>query len=212
MASNGARILRDGVDDVDWHRTVTATIAETSAPLALVHAHLESLAGDWVSRLRIADETFCYLVVDTGRQPADLLADLDGWCRRRGWHASQQGRKIYAVPDAVTKSAAIAEVRRRLADAGVLDDDAPLLAAGDGWLDRDLLESATAAVRPAHGELAERGWHAPHVHVTAARGIGASEEILAWFAAPGSSRPGPGNRLHPTYWNHPTKEIESHHD
>jgi hypothetical protein len=56
-----------------------------------------------------------------------------------------------------------------------------LLAAGDSLLDADLLEAADAAIRPAHGELADTGWIRPHVAVTAARGGWAGAEILAWL-------------------------------
>lgn len=182
VASNGGRILVDGTNDDAWSRTVRTAIAETSAPLAEVHAHLTSLADDWVTRIRIADTMFCYLVVDPDHQPAGFLPAFDDWCRERGWSASQQGRKLYAMPTGVTKSAAVAEVRRRLVASGVVDHDAPVLAAGDGWLDRDLLSSATAAIRPAHGELADRNWRTAHLAVTSSCGIAAGEEILAWFA------------------------------
>jgi hypothetical protein len=58
-----------------------------------------------------------------------------------------------------------------------------VLAAGDSLLDTDLLEFAQLAVRPGHGELADRGWTRPHVTALTATGIRAGEEVLAWFAA-----------------------------
>ncbi|MDN5861397.1 MAG: HAD family hydrolase, partial [Pseudonocardia sp.] len=99
---------------------------------------------------------------------------LAAWCAPRGWQVSLQGRKVYAVPVPLTKSAAAREVLRRTGGA-------TLLAAGDSLLDADLLDAADAAVRPAHGELADTGWTRPHVAVTAARGGWAGEEILAWL-------------------------------
>ena len=87
---------------------------------------------------------------------------------------SLQGRKVYAVPEPLTKSAAAREVLRRCGGG-------MLLAAGDSLLDADLLEAADAAIRPAHGELADTGWIRPHVAVTAARGGWAGAEILTWL-------------------------------
>lgn len=41
-----------------------------------------------------------------------------------------------------------------------------------------MLEAAGTVYRPAHGELPEQGWLAPHLTVTAARGIRSGEGIL----------------------------------
>ena len=121
---------------------------------------------------RVAEEVFCYLVVNRAELPATFVADLAGWCEPLGWTVSLQGRKIYAVPRPLTKSAALAEIARRTG--------APrLLAAGDSLLDADMLEAADFGVRPAHGELADVGWQRDHVAVTSATGVLAAEEILS---------------------------------
>jgi hypothetical protein len=92
---------------------------------------------------------------------------------------SVQGRKLYAVPRPLLKSAAVAEVRARVGAPAVF-------AAGDSLLDRDLLAAADRSLRPAHGELHALG--APADHVTATSGIEAGEEllrtVLAWLAPP----------------------------
>jgi hypothetical protein len=99
---------------------------------------------------------------------------------------SLQGRKIYLVPAALTKSAAVAEVARRVG-AGIV------LAAGDSLLDRDLLSFADAAIRPGHGELAELGWSEPHVETLPETGLAAGEAIVDWLtvrsAVPHEPRP-----------------------
>nr|WP_221247025.1 HAD family hydrolase [Gordonia humi] len=183
VVSNGGRILHHGEDDVAWRRALERRLAAESAPLEQLHADLLGRIDDsWVSSMRIADDLFAYLVVDGDRQPADFVTDWQAWCAPRGWSVSQQGRKIYAMPVGVTKSAAIAQVRRRLIDDGALDADAPILAAGDGRLDADLLVYADHAIRPCHGELDEAGWTTPGLAVTAHAGIAAGEEILGWFA------------------------------
>jgi hypothetical protein len=84
---------------------------------------------------------------------------------------SLQGRKVYAVPAGLTKSAAATEVVARCGGG-------PLLAAGDSLLDADLLDAADAAIRPAHGELAGTGFVRRHLAVTAATGVAAGEELL----------------------------------
>ncbi len=87
---------------------------------------------------------------------------------------SLQGRKVYAVPRPLTKSAAAAEVLARVGGG-------PLLAAGDSLLDADLLAAADAAIRPAHGELADVGFTRSHLAVTRATGVLAGAELLEWL-------------------------------
>ncbi|MFW0797118.1 HAD family hydrolase [Gordonia sp. CPCC 205515] len=182
VVSNGGRILVDGVDDMRWRAGIERVLRECRADLDTVVANLRSRIDDsWVKSLRIADDLFCYLVVDLAAQPGGFLEEWSQWCQDRDWTVSQQGRKIYAMPRCVTKSAAVAEVRRRLIESGRICADASLVAAGDGWLDADLLESADRAIRPRHGELHHLEWNRDHVRVTAQSGALAGEEILEWF-------------------------------
>ncbi|MEU5841421.1 HAD family hydrolase [Rhodococcus sp. NPDC047139] len=183
IASNGGSILEDGRLDPHWRTSVDRAVREGGVSLDEITTELRSrISEEWVSKFRIADDLFCYLVVDVGTQPAGFLDDWNDWCSSRGWNASQQGRKIYTMPNSVCKSRAVAEVHRRLRDRGVLAHDAPVFAAGDGALDAEMLKAADAAIRPRHGELELMDWRHPTVSVTAAAGVAAGEEILAWFA------------------------------
>ena len=175
IASNGGHLLVDGVADPEWDATVRERLAGC-APLAEVQSHLRARGGPFVLALREASALFAYAVVDRAVLPEGWVAELAAWCAPRGWTVSLQGRKVYAVPAGLTKSAAAAEVVARCGGG-------PLLAAGDSLLDADLLDAADAAIRPAHGELAESGFTAPHVSVTAATGVHAGAELLAWLQA-----------------------------
>ena len=105
------------------------------------------------------------------RLPDGWVDELAAWAEPRGWTVSLQGRKLYAVPRPLTKSAALAEV------AAATGADT-VLAAGDSLLDVDLLLAADAGSTPGHGELADSGWTAPHVTALGAGGVAAGEEIL----------------------------------
>lgn len=173
IAANGGHLLVDGVPDPSWTAAVAAGLAGC-APVAEVAAHLAAVSGEFVLNRRTAAEMFVYAVVDRVALPAGWVSELAEWCAPRGWTVSLQGRKVYAVPGPLTKSAAAAEVLARTG-AG------QLLAAGDSLLDADLLTAADAAVRPAHGELADAGFELPHLHVTAASGVAGGAELLAWL-------------------------------
>lgn len=187
VVANGGTVLWDGAPDPRWTQVRTERMArDRAAALTEVADMLFGgvLLGDdtsWIRKRRIADGLFCYLVVEPTEQPPEVLAILQLWAGERGWSVSQQGRKIYAMPNAVDKASALAYVRARLIDEGRLDPAAPLLAAGDGALDAGMLESADRAIRPAHGELHQLGWTRRGLTVTTVAGIAAGEQILDWF-------------------------------
>jgi hypothetical protein len=175
ICANGGHLLVDGVSDLDWHRRVTARLAEECAPLAEVSEHLMTAADPvWVRKHRLAEDLFAYLVVERELLPEDWVKELAVWAENRGWTVSLQGRKIYAVPKPLTKSAAVYEVARRTgADL--------TLAAGDSLLDADLLLAADQGWRPGHGELDDAGWTAPAISALPERGVLAGERILREF-------------------------------
>ncbi|MGE7432733.1 MULTISPECIES: HAD family hydrolase [Kitasatospora] len=175
ICANGGQLLVNGVPDRDWRTEVESRLDSGSAPLDEVVRHLAVVADpEWTHKRRTADHLFAYLVVERAELPDGWLAELTGWCAERGWTVSLQGRKVYAVPAPLTKSAALAEVGRRTGAATVLT-------AGDSLLDADLLLAADQAWRPGHGELADTGWTAPHVTALTQAGVAAGEEIVRRF-------------------------------
>lgn len=176
ITSNGGNILVDGEPDVQWR----ANFHEVG--LDRIRAELTARAvGEWVLKRRTADDLFCYLVVEPAQVPDGFLTEWSQWCAARGWNVSQQGRKIYTMPDMVSKSKAVAEVVNRCVDDGVLSTRPLTLAAGDGALDADMLIAADRAIRPAHGELEALNFQHRGLTVTATSGGRAGEEILTWL-------------------------------
>lgn len=176
ICANGGHLLVDGVSDPEWQRQVAARLADECASLAEVRDHLLAAADPaWLLKERIAEGLFAYLVVERSLLPEGWVKELAEWAEGRGWTVSLQGRKIYAVPQPLTKSAAVREVSRRT-------DATQILAAGDSVLDADLLLAADRAWRPGHGELADSGWIAPNVEVLGETGVVAGEEILRRFS------------------------------
>ncbi|MDW6063127.1 HAD family hydrolase [Streptomyces sp. FXJ1.4098] len=177
ICANGGHLLVDGESDPDWQASVRARLAAACAPLEEVRAHLIRTADPaWLLKERVAEDLFAYLVVERALLPEGYVKELTAWAEERGWTVSLQGRKIYAVPKPLTKSAAVAEIARRTGAREVLG-------AGDSLLDADLLLAADRAWRPGHGELADEGWTAPQVIALEERGVAAGEEILRAFAA-----------------------------
>jgi hypothetical protein len=176
IASNGGHLFVDGVLDREWSARVAASLA-AGFPLDAVWEHVGHVCRpEFTRKVRNARDLFCYAVIRPEHLPSGFVDDVGGWAAERGWRISLQGRKLYWVPEVLTKSAAVAEVAARVG-AGLV------LAAGDSLLDVDLLLRADRGIHPRHGELFESGWSAPSVLQTQACGVMAGEEIVDWFAA-----------------------------
>jgi hypothetical protein len=186
VTANGGILLVDGEVDHGWNSVVASRLAG-AAPLAEVWEHAGRVCRpDWTVKLRNAHGLFCYAVLHRRRVPAGFVAEIATWAQRRGWRVSLQGRKLYWVPQALTKSAAVTEVVRRTG-AG------PVYAAGDSLLDADLLEHAERGIVARHGELVASGWRAGHVDITAECGVRAGAEIVDWL----STRAGSSDAANP---------------
>lgn len=182
ITANGGVLLVDGVPDRAWSRQVAAILADT-VPLREVWDQVGHVCHpQFTDKVRNAADLFCYAVVRPARLPDGFVADVSGWAAERGWRTSLQGRKLYWVPERLTKAAAVAEVAERAGCGRVL-------AAGDSLLDIDLLLGADAGIHPRHGELFDQGWSAPTVVTTAASGIAAGEEIVHWFRTRATAAP-----------------------
>lgn len=175
ITNSGGTILRDGELDRGWDSSVRHAL-RAIAPIGEVHRFLGDPACSWILGLGTADDLFMHSRIDRASMPADWLLELEARCAVWGWQVSVQGRKLYCTPLPVSKHLAVDEVQRRTGHCEVV-------AAGDSLLDQAMLEGADVAYRPAHGELAERGWFAPNLTVTTARGIRAGEEILLAVAS-----------------------------
>jgi hydroxymethylpyrimidine pyrophosphatase-like HAD family hydrolase len=176
VAANGGILLVDGEPDRSWEHLVRQRLAETGRPLPEVRRLAEQIADpSWVRTLRVADDYFVYLVAHERGLIPDLT-DLEAELLGAGWTLSIQGRKVYLVPAALTKQAALAEVAERCR----LDRT---VAAGDSLLDLGLLEAADAAVRPAHGELHDARWMRPHLRVTGSPGLLGGEQVVQTLLA-----------------------------
>ncbi|WP_339205091.1 HAD family hydrolase [Paenibacillus sp. FSL K6-3182] len=172
IVSNGGTVLRNGEIDQEWHSFVREAVREHCAE----HTEIASLFAEiasthWVKSTDLCDELFYSIKVERDQLPHETLEELKPKLASLGWSYSLQGRKIYLVPERVSKGAAIQYVKEKLASNFVY-------AAGDSLLDESLLLAADYAISPVHGELGRSYSAHPHIQFTQARGALASEELL----------------------------------
>ncbi|WP_104524100.1 Cof-type HAD-IIB family hydrolase [Blastococcus atacamensis] len=196
IAGSGGVVLEHGRVDEGWARATARRLAGC-APVTEVRAVLDALVADGtVLRAHTAEDLFCYGIVDPARFGAEEAERLTARLLPRSWRVAHQGTKVYALPDALHKAHAIGHVRGRMAEE--LGDVPELLAAGDTWLDAEMLELADRGWVPAGSEIARTGlppW--PHVTLTGAPGHAAAAEIVAAWQAHVLGTSAAGERARP---------------
>ncbi len=175
LAANGGRLLR--VDEVDEdYSKETSALLEGSTPLDVVLAHLRSVADPRSAlSVRSVEDLFCYAVVNRESLPSSWVVDLADYAASVGWQVSDQGRKIYLLPNELTKGSAV----RRIAKEFGFDR---FLAAGDTNADESMLMHAAEALVPRHAPIACRA-KGLGARLTSAAGVAAGEEVVAWAEA-----------------------------
>lgn len=177
VISNGAVILKDGEPVEEWSDHIRQQcVTQKTIIEELMPEIRKYFSEDWVLRIREADGWFVYLIVDRERFPVERLLEYTTAFRKIGWNMSLQGRKLYFMPESITKSGAMEYVKEEVGADFVV-------AAGDSLLDLDLLESADKGILAAHGEAVRSNAQiSSHITVTDLKGIKAGEEIMAQVA------------------------------
>lgn len=164
----GSTVLRDGTPDACWETEVRLRCSTASAPIGDVRQLLVGLATT------PRGEHMLVVKVESSEAANALARDLQVRVDPLGWRAASDGRRVYLMPQAVTKARAAAWVSDRLG--GTFR-----VAAGDSELDRTLLEWADFAMIPAHSPAAGFALHLPRAGVTECGGPRAAEQICDWM-------------------------------
>ncbi|WP_049693112.1 hypothetical protein [Planococcus versutus] len=177
IVSNGAVILENGKPIKEWSEEIRQQCVSRKTIISELLPEIERhFSEDWVLKVKEAEEWFVYLIVDRARFPEDKLDFYTTVFKELGWGMSLQGRKLYFMPESITKAAAAMYIKERIGASYVL-------AAGDSLLDLDLLESADYGIVASHGEAVKsRVSMSGHIHKTDKHGIKVGEEILARVA------------------------------
>jgi HAD superfamily hydrolase (TIGR01484 family) len=172
ITSNGGNIFIDGLPYSPWSQIIQESVEDSSAPAVEIKQLFDEISSvDWVLKFTYSDELFYSIVMEKEKLPRDQIHDFITKLTTLGWNTSIQGRKIYLVPQAINKGAALAFIKEL---AGVQH----VVASGDSLLDESLLLAADYAIAPSHGELFRRYTTHNHIHFTTSTGILASEEII----------------------------------
>ncbi|CAM4396770.1 HAD family hydrolase [Paenibacillus tarimensis] len=172
IVSNGGNVLINGEIDQEWDSLVRQAVREGCSEQGEIQEMFQRIADDsWVQSSTLCDGLFYSIVVERDKLPAEKIDSFRKELAAHGWSYSLQGRKIYLVPEQVSKGAALVYVKEKLGESRVL-------AAGDSLLDESLLLAADTAFAPSHGELKRQYNEHSHIVFTRRTGAEAAEEIL----------------------------------
>lgn len=146
VVANGAIILRDNVIDEEWAERISRQLDLSSSfeTMKLLIEKLFDVPG--VEKIRAADNHFLYLLVDVDAFDVTLLSEVEAQINENKWEIYNQGRKVYFIPQVITKGNALAYLRER-------EGFEKIISAGDSSLDASMLEASDSFLVPGHSAL-----------------------------------------------------------
>ncbi|GGN98950.1 HAD family hydrolase [Saccharibacillus kuerlensis] len=181
VTSNGGNVLVNGVPDPDWQLHVNRALESSEEAGKVIEAFDRISSPDWVKSYRHSDSLFYSIILDREKMPLDQVEDFRKELAGMKWNVSVQGRKMYLVPDGVSKGAGLLYVKEQVGASRIA-------ASGDSLLDESLLQAADYAIVPRHGEIYASYMEAGLYTFTERDGMGAAEDLIAkiaeWFALP----------------------------
>ncbi|WP_037283695.1 HAD family hydrolase [Saccharibacillus sacchari] len=181
VTSNGGNVLIDGASDPDWQRHVGEALTRSENAEKVIEAFDRISSPDWVKSYRHSDNLFYSIILERENMPLDVVEDFRKELAGMRWNLSVQGRKMYLVPDGVSKGDGLLHVK-------ALAGASRIAASGDSLLDESLLKAADYAIVPRHGEIYAAYMEAGVYTFTDRDGMGAAEDLIAkiadWFALP----------------------------
>ncbi len=172
ITTNGAQILYKGQPLKDWSDQVTIQLKNGSATEVELVAALKRAGIFLDGERKQAERLFFYFILNSLPTPLDLI-DIRELTDKYGWKVSLQGRKLYFIPDAISKGKALEFICNR-------EGMEAIAGAGDSVLDWDFLKNCRNRFVPSHGELL-KVMGPGDITLTNQLGVAAGEEILEHF-------------------------------
>ena len=153
------------------NRVKLETVSQTEL-LSILHREGVCLEG----KRKQAEEWFFYFILNClpSNNERKWIEDV---AAKSGWRISLQGRKLYFIPQAISKGNALEYICK-------LEGEKSVAGAGDSLLDWDFLKNCQYQFVPNHGELAHKLAHVTGgstSNLTTNYGVRAGEEIIQHF-------------------------------
>ncbi|MDQ0272016.1 HAD family hydrolase [Cytobacillus purgationiresistens] len=168
ITSNGANICYKGKILNEWHQLVLRRLSDECLDIEALMKDIHQFSIDGIRK--VADGLFFYYIL-ADPLPANTVHELSQFAFSEGWRISLQGRKIYFMPNPISKGKAVNFIKER-------ENISISYGAGDSLLDDDFLQECDHSFVPIHGELASLIQSGRIYEFTAEKGMQATEELL----------------------------------
>lgn len=183
VTTNGANIFYKNQPLHDWNLKLIENLKTEAAAIPELLDTLSPFLKEINGRLKIVEDLFVYLILEQTIE-LSLKSALFEAVSPLGWKVSLQGRKLYFMPNLISKGNAVQYIAER-------EGIQPQFGAGDSLFDDDFLQICSHRFVPAHGELVHEigtkdskkpmgnDSKSPFYEITNAKGIAAGEEIVS---------------------------------
>ena len=141
VIDNGANLLINGVPDEEWHDELREIISDSMDELERCRVFLEPME-DVYYKPKMVDDSFIFAKC---HNPSEMLSKMSEAVKNTKTDFFQNGEKIYAIPNGISKKSALEKLRLRFTSERIV-------AAGDSLFDREMLCCADVPIVK-HGEL-----------------------------------------------------------
>jgi hydroxymethylpyrimidine pyrophosphatase-like HAD family hydrolase len=169
---NGAVILYKGIPLEEWSEQLINQMEQESVLQTELLDLLRRRGIIINGLLKQAGDYFFYYILESLPLKHDRMM-LHELVAKAGWRISLQGKKLYFIPKAISKGAALEFICKR-------EGLSAIAGAGDSILDWDFLQHCKYRFVPGHGELASVRDHKDYI-LAENSGPAAGEEILKQF-------------------------------
>ena len=147
IVANGGIIFRNGQIDKVWEQHIERQVSLLPISLhQLFNKFSKQLSANFFLRHHMIDDLFYCFIVDPQTVDLNKIQQLNEGLQQDEWHCYLQGRKLYIMPQFLTKGAAVQYIKN-------LQHYDWHSAAGDSMMDLSMLQLADDYFIPLHSEL-----------------------------------------------------------
>lgn len=172
ITSNGANIFYRGELIKEWSTNIFTRLEKESVLQEELLAIMKARGFYFDGHLKQAENQFFYYILNNLPTASEKRA-INELTSKLGWRISLQGRKLYFIPNAISKGNALEFICNR-------EGMEALAGSGDSILDLDFLQYCRYRYVPKHGELASVSENISFT-ITRSNGVNAGAEILQQF-------------------------------
>lgn len=180
VVCNGGIVLNDGKVDEEWQAQVRRNIASCMGFDEFRETFSDCWQLEMFRKINGVDGLFYVMLIDEEKRDDAKLTELSNAFEEARWKSYVHGRKFYALPQTLTKEAAVQYILEKLS---------PLAhyAAGDSFMDLGMMQLTEHHFSPKHGEIYGTLAHEAPVRILEMNGAAFTEQMLEEILAAATS-------------------------